>query len=65
MATTNFNNQKFIRIIRKEIKDISVILNNLSTEGFFLYSYIKNQVFYKNLHIFSPQILYYADFMVK
>lgn len=43
MATTNFNNQKFIRIIRKEIKDISVILNNLSSDGFFLYSYIKNQ----------------------
>lgn len=43
MATTNFNNQKFIRIIRKEIKDISVILNSLSSDGFFLYSYIKNQ----------------------
>ena len=43
MATTNFNNQKFIRIIRKEIKDISIILNNLSPEGFVLYSYIKDQ----------------------
>lgn len=43
MATTNFNNQKFIRIIRGEIKDISVILNSLSPEGFVLYSYIKNQ----------------------
>lgn len=43
MATTNFSNQKFIRIIRKEIKDISIVLNNLSPEGFVLYSYIKNQ----------------------
>lgn len=43
MATTNFNNQKFIRIIRKEIKDISIILNSLSSDGFVLYSYIKNQ----------------------
>lgn len=43
MATTNFSNQKFIRIIRKEIRNISIILNNLSPEGFVLYSYIKNQ----------------------